>query len=74
MKVSNRTKVLLTIIGVPLVFVIAFALVIAAYENFHKPPEVDLMTNGFVPRQMEITEGETIHFVVLLGEKRRTPA
>ena len=44
-------------------FVIAFALVIAAYENFHKPPEVDLMTNGFVPQQLEITEGETIHFV-----------
>jgi plastocyanin len=63
MKVSKRTKVLFTVIGIPLLFVIAFALVIVAYENFHKPPEVDLMTNSFVPRQLEITEGQTIHFV-----------
>ena len=63
MKVSNRTKVLLTIIGIPLVFVIAFALVIAAYESFHRPPEVDLMTNGFTPQKLEITEGQTILFV-----------
>src|SRR5712691_3188861 len=63
MKVSKRTKVLLTVIGIPLLFVIAFALVIAAYENFHKPPEVDLMSNSFVPKQLEITEGQTIHFV-----------
>src|SRR6516164_5575032 len=63
MNVSKRTKVLFTIIGIPLLFVIAFALVIAAYESFHKPPEVDMMTNGFVPRQLEITEGQTIRFV-----------
>ena len=63
MKVSKRTKVLFTIIGIPLLFLIAFALVIAAYESFHKPPEVDMMSNGFAPKQLEITEGQTIHFV-----------
>ena len=63
MKVSRRTKMLFTIIGIPLLFVIAFAIVIVAYENFHKPPEVDMMTTGFVPQKIEITEGETIHFV-----------
>ena len=63
MKVSKRTKVLFTVIGTPLLFVIAFALVIATYENFHKPPEVDIVSNGFVPQQLEITEGESIQFV-----------
>jgi plastocyanin len=63
MNVSRRAKLLFTIIGIPLLFVIAFALVIAAYESFHKPPEVDLMTNGFAPQKLEITEGQTIHFV-----------
>ena len=63
MKVSKRGKVLLTVIGIPLLFVIAFLLVITAYNALHKPPEVDLMTTGFVPQTIEITEGETIHFV-----------
>jgi plastocyanin len=63
MKVTKRTKVLFTMIGIPLLFVIAFAVVIAAYESFHKSPEVDVMLNGFAPKQLEITEGETIHFV-----------
>jgi len=43
--------------------VIVFILVIAAYNTFHKPPEVDMMTTGFVPQTIEITEGETIRFV-----------
>ena len=63
MKKSKRAKLLLTAIGIPLLFVIAFVLVIAAYNSFHKPPEVDMMTTGFVPQKIEITEGETIHFV-----------
>jgi plastocyanin len=63
MKVSKRTKVLFSIIGIPLLFVITFAIVIAAYESFHKPPEVDVMPNGFSPQKLEITEGQTIHFV-----------
>jgi plastocyanin len=63
MKISKRTKVLFTAIGIPLLFVIAFLLVIGAYYIFHKPPEVDLMTTGFVPQHIEINEGEMIHFV-----------
>jgi plastocyanin len=63
MRVSKRVKILLTSISVPLLFVLAFVLVIAVYNNFHKPPEVDMMTTGFVPKNIEITEGETIHFV-----------
>ena len=63
MKISKRARVLLTAIGIPFLFVMAFILVIAAYESFHKPPEVDMMTSGFVPQKLEITEGQTIHFV-----------
>ena len=63
MDVSKRTKLLCSIIGIPLLFVIAFAIVIVAYESFHKPPEVDVMSNGFSPKKLEITEGQTIHFV-----------
>jgi plastocyanin len=63
MNISKRVKILITVIGIPLLFVIAFILVIAAYNSFHKPPEVDLMATGFVPQKIEITEGETIHFV-----------
>ena len=63
MKVSKRTKVLFTIIGIPLLFVISFAIVIAAYESFHKPPEVDVMSNGFSLKNLEIPEGQTVHFV-----------
>ena len=63
MRISKRVKILLTSILVPLLFVVAFVLVIAIYNSFHKPPEVDMMTTGFVPQNMEITEGETIRFV-----------
>ncbi len=63
MKISKRIKILLTLIGIPLLFAITFLLVIIAYNIFHKPPEVDMMTTGFVPQKIEITEGETIHFI-----------
>jgi plastocyanin len=63
MRISKRTKLLLTVIGIPLLFAIAFILVIVAYNTFHKPPEVDMLTTGFVPQKIEITEGETIRFV-----------
>jgi plastocyanin len=63
MKISKRVKILVTLIGIPLLFVIAFTLVIAAYNTFHQPPEIDMMTTGFEPQKIEITEGETIHFV-----------
>jgi len=63
MRLSKRTKLFLTAIGIPLLFAIAFILVIVAYNTFHKPPEVDMLTTSFVPQKIEITEGETIHFV-----------
>jgi plastocyanin len=63
MRLSKRTKLFLTAIGIPLLFAIAFILVIVAYNTFHRPPEVDMLTTGFVPQKIEITEGETIHFV-----------
>ena len=63
MNVSKRTKVLFSLVGIPLLFVISFAIVIAAYESFHKPPEVDVMLNGFSPKTLEIPEGQTVHFV-----------
>jgi plastocyanin len=63
MKVSKRTKVLFSIIGIPLLFVITIAIVITAYESLYKSPEVDVMPNGFSPQNLEITEGQTIHFV-----------
>ena len=59
----KRVKILATLLGIPLLFIIAFALVIVAYNTFHKAPEVDMMTTGFVPQKIEITEGEAIHFV-----------
>jgi plastocyanin len=63
MNVSKRTKVLFSIVGIPLLFVISFVVVIVAYESFHKPPEVNVMLNGFSPQKLEIPEGQTIHFV-----------
>lgn len=63
MNVSKRTKVLFSLIGIPLLFVISFAIVITAYESFHKPPEVNVMLNGFAPNNLEIPEGQTVHFV-----------
>lgn len=63
MNVSKRTKVLFSLIGIPLLFVAAFAIVIVAYESFHKPPEVDVMSNGFSTKNLEIPEGQIVHFV-----------
>lgn len=63
MNVSKRTKVLFSLIGIPLLFVISFTIVITAYESFHKPPEVNVMLNGFAPNNLEIPEGQTVHFV-----------
>lgn len=63
MKLSKRTKSLLVSISAPLLFLMAFAIVVVAYNDFHKPPEVDVAATGFAPQQVEINEGETIHFV-----------
>lgn len=63
MNLSKRTKTLFISISAPLLFVIAFILVPVAYNDFHKPLEVDVMVSGFTPQQIQINEGETIHFV-----------
>ena len=63
MNISKRTRVLFAVVGIPLLFVLSFAIVIIAYESFHKPPQVDVTTAGFSPQNLEITEGQTIHFV-----------
>ena len=63
MNVSKRTRVLFAVVGIPLLFVLSFAIVIIAYESFHKPPQVDVTTAGFSPQSLEITEGQSIHFV-----------
>jgi len=63
MKMSKRTKTLLIAISAPLLFIMAFVTIIVIYLISHKPPEVDVMTTGFVPHTIEIPEGETIRFV-----------
>ncbi len=61
MKISKRT--LLISISAPLLFIIAFSIVIAVYLISHKSPEVDIMASGVVPQAIEIPEGESIRFV-----------
>jgi len=63
MRISKRGKALSLSILAPLLFVIAFGLVIVVYNNFHQPPEVDVMTTGFAPQKIGIIEGETLRFV-----------
>ena len=60
---SKRVQNLLFAISAPLLFVGAIVLVIALYIHFHMSPEVDVMTTGFAPHNIEISEGETIRFV-----------
>jgi plastocyanin len=60
---SKRTKTILISISAPILFIIAFAIVIAVYLTTHKPPEVQVMITGFVPQTIEIPEGESIRFV-----------
>ncbi len=60
---SKRVQNLFIAISVPLLFVGAIVLVIALYIHFHMLPEVDVMTTGFAPHSIEITEGETLRFV-----------
>ena len=63
MKLSRRVKILFISISAPLVFVVAFVLVVAIYTHFYRPTEVDVMNSGFTPQAIEIPEGTTIHFV-----------
>ncbi len=60
---SRRVKVVLISISAPLLFVVAFVVVVALYSHFHTPTEVDVMDAGFEPQTIEIPEGTTVHFV-----------
>ncbi len=63
MKMSRRGKILFISISAPLLFVVACVVVVVAYNHFHTPPEVDVLTASFAPQTIEIPEGEAIHFV-----------
>ena len=62
MRIPKRIKILFISIAAPLLFVVAFVVVIAVYSTFHKTAEVTVTASGFAPQQIEIVEGETIHF------------
>lgn len=64
MKTTSRTKkILLYLVVPPLLFIAAITLVIFLYLRFHSPVEVDVTASGFARSSIEITEGETVHFV-----------
>ncbi len=60
---SRTKKILLYLVVPPVLFIVAIALVIFFYLQFHKAPEMDLTSTGFSLSAIEINEGETIHFV-----------
>jgi plastocyanin len=63
MKISRRTKILVTSISAPILFIVAFVIVIVLYNNFHQPQQIDITTAGFAPQSIEISEGQTLRFV-----------
>jgi plastocyanin len=63
MNVSKRTKTILISISAPLLLIVAFAVVIAIYTNFHHTSVVNITAAGFTPQNIQITEGESIHFI-----------
>lgn len=62
-QMPRRKKKWYAAITAPLLLIVAFVVVVGIYSNFHVPPEVDVTAIGFSPQTIEITEGETIHFV-----------
>ncbi len=60
---SRTKKILLYLVIPPALFIVAIALVLFFYLQFHKAPELDLTAKGFSLSTIEINEGETIHFV-----------
>lgn len=65
---SKRTRTLLISISAPLLFVVAFVVVVVVYNAFHTPPEIDVTASGFVQQNVTtqtitINEGESINFV-----------
>ncbi|HEU0003826.1 MAG TPA: hypothetical protein VFQ36_23165 [Ktedonobacteraceae bacterium] len=75
---SRSRKILLYLVVPPVLFIVAIAVVIFIYLQFHKAPEMDLTSKGFSLSTVEINEGETVHFVnqsnvtqvLCLGEDR----
>lgn len=63
MRNSRTVRILLYYVAPPLLFVVAFALVLILYNTHHQTPEVDVTASGFAQNSVEITEGEAIHFV-----------
>ncbi len=63
MKISRRARTWLIAIAAPLLFVIAFTIVIVSYAHFHTPPSVNVTATSFSPQTIEIPAGEAIHFV-----------
>lgn len=62
-KQSRLRRVLLLYVAPPVLLVAAIVLVVFLYIQFHQPVELDVTSQGFVRNTVEITEGETIHFV-----------
>ena len=60
---SRTKKILLYLVVPPALFIVAIALVVFFYLQFHKAPEMDLTSKGFSLSAIEINEGETIHIV-----------
>jgi plastocyanin len=60
---SRTKKILLYLVLPPVLFIVAGALVIFFYLQFHKAPELDLTSKGFSLSTIEINEGESIDFV-----------
>jgi plastocyanin len=63
MKTTRSGKVLSISIATPLLFVLAFAVVVVAYNHFHTPPQVDVLSASFTPQTIRIPEGEALRFV-----------
>jgi hypothetical protein len=60
---SRLRRALLLYVAPPVLLVIAIVLVVFLYIQFHQPVELDVTSQGFGRNTVEITEGETIHFV-----------
>ncbi|GAC1520869.1 MAG: hypothetical protein NVS3B14_22570 [Ktedonobacteraceae bacterium] len=59
----NTKRILLYFVVPPVILVVACALVVFLYLQFHKAPEMDLTPKGFSLSTLEITEGESVRFV-----------
>ncbi len=63
MKNTRLRRKLLLYVAPPVMLVAAIVLVVFLYIQFHQPVMLDVTSQGFAQNTVEITEGETIHFV-----------